>query len=420
MDFKNSRRGAAGVSIVWMVSVIVLFFVALGVAFVASGESADKDALIAAANNEVVAKEAQREAAENKYIAVSEVLGYNSSADSIVVLSDAAAAMEGLANIKSSLPDMDDGTVKTVEDVLPRAIQAYNNVLEKTRTLEAEVARLKSEVSARESELASMSSTKDGEIEGLRTDLADQQQAADDRIASLESERDDLRSQVKDKDKKVKDEQGKYEDLERAAREAAQLAVARNNEMGKKLAFLKEPEAADGEILAVSTDGTLGWINLGNKNRLARGTKFRVVRGTAGSTAVKAWAEVLHVKEDMAQVKFYDVKDTFAPATAGDVVYNPVYDPKSERFAILLGRFSGTWNEGELTSLLTELNITVQTTLDKTTDYVIVGGEIYTDEDGEPLEDPLQASELPAYKDAVAQGVQVVTLKDIRAYFGPR
>jgi shikimate dehydrogenase len=71
-----------------------------------------------------------------------------------------------------------------------------------------------------------------------------------------------------------------------------------------------------------------------------------------------------------------------------DIVYNPVYDPKSERYAILLGRFSGTWNKGELSALLAELNITVQDHLDKTTDYVIVGGELYADEDGEPLEEP--------------------------------
>ncbi len=421
MDFKNPRLGAAGVSIVWMVSVIVLFFVALGVAFVASDEAAQNREALVQADQAVIDAKAEAKRDRDKFVALSEVIGFDTGGGGGgPVLTDVKLVEAGLAGLKSSFPDMDDGTVKTIEDAFPKVIEAYNNVLTKNRTLVADAARLQSEVSSRDSQLSSMASTKDSEIEDLRSQLTDQKQSSDDRIAVLENERNDLSGQVKDKDQKVKAEQGKYEDLERRAREAKQRAEARMNEQGKALAFLKEPEAADGEILAVSTDGTLGWINLGNKNRLARGTKFRVVRGTPGSKHEKARAEVLHVQDDMAQVMFYEIKDAFAPPTAGDVIYNPIYDPKSERFAMLLGRFSGTWNKGELSALLAELNITVQDNLDKTTDYVIVGGELYTDEDGEPLEEPLQASELPAYKDAVASGVQVVTLKDIREYFGPR
>ena len=418
MDFKNPRRGAAGVSIVWMVSVIVFLLVALGVAFVSADESAKKDEIIASARAEKVAAEAAAETERKRYIALSELVGFSEAG--LVAQTDAKQVEEALSNLKSSFPDMDDGTVDTVEAAMPKAIEAYNNALTKNRNLAAEVARLQGEVSSRDSQISNLNQTKDSEIDDLRTQLADQKQGSDDRIANLENERENLRNQVKDKDKALKSEQGKLEDLEKEAREAKSRAESRMAEMGSKLAFLREPELADGAVLAVSTDATLGWIDLGNQNRLARGTKFRVVSGTPGSTDVKAWAEVLHVKEDMAQVQFFEIRDQFDPPTTGDVVYNPVYDPKSERYAILLGRFSGTWNKGELSALLTELNITVQDGLDKTTDYVIVGGELYTDEEGEPLEEPLQASELPEYKDAVALGVQVVTLKDIRAYFSPR
>lgn len=418
MDFKNPRRGAAGVSIVWMVAVIVLLLVALGVAFVSADESAKKDDVIATAEAEEKAAKDARDAEIKKYVALSELVGFGG--DGVVAQTDAKQVEEALSNLKASFPDMDDGTVSTIEAAMPKAIEAYNNLITKSRNLEAEVARLQGEVSSRDSQISNLNQTKDAEIEDLRTQIADQKQGADDRIANLENERLNLRNQVKDKDQALKTEQGKLEDLEKEAREAKARAETRMAEQGAKLAFLREPEAADGEILAVSTDATLGWIDLGNENRLARGTKFRVVSGTPGSTTLKARAEVLHVKEDMAQVQFFDIADQFNPPTTGDVIYNPVYDPRSERFAILLGRFSGTWNKGELTALLTELNITVQDHLDKTTDYVIVGGEIYNDEEGEPLDEPLQASDLPEYKDAVALGVQVVTLKDIRAYFGPR
>ena len=418
MDFKNPRRGAAGVSIVWMVCVIVLFFVAIGIAFVASGDQARALEGKRAAEEGASQALERAEASDQAYTDLSKVVGWGG--DGLLPHTDMKLVETGLSNFKSSFPDMDDGTIGSIEKALSKAIEAYNNQLTKIRNLEAELGRLQGEIASRDAQLSSVSSSKDSEIDDLRSQLTDQKQSSDDRIANLENERENLRNQVKDKDRAVKTEQGKLEDLERRAREAQSRAESRMAEAWKKLAFTREPEAPDGEILAVSADGKLGWINLGNRNRLARGTKFRVVSAAPGAENVKARAEVLHIEDDMAQVLFFEVADEFAPPVTGDIVFNPVYDPRAERFAILLGRFSGTWNEGELTTLLTELNITVQDTLDKTTDYVIVGGEMYADEEGEPLEDPLQASELPEYKDAVALGVQVVTLKDIRDYFGPR
>lgn len=61
--------------------------------------------------------------------------------------------------------------------------------------------------------------------------------------------------------------------------------------------------------------------------------------------------------------------------------------------------------------------ITVQAGLSHDTDYLIVGAELYVDENGEPLENPLPPSDLPVYKDAEAQGTQIVSIKDLRNYF---
>ena len=82
----------------------------------------------------------------------------------------------------------------------------------------------------------------------------------------------------------------------------------------------------------------------------------------------------------------------------------------------LVGRFSMP-SENEVRGLLANLGITVQTKLDNTTDYLIVGGEMYVDQDGNALETPMQPSETAVYKDAEAKGVAITPLKDLRAYF---
>ena len=83
----------------------------------------------------------------------------------------------------------------------------------------------------------------------------------------------------------------------------------------------------------------------------------------------------------------------------------------------MIGRFSGTYNESEITALLEDIGITIQAELDRTTNYLIVGGPLFVDEEGEPVDDPIQPSELPRYKDAAALGVRVISINDFRQYF---
>ena len=66
---------------------------------------------------------------------------------------------------------------------------------------------------------------------------------------------------------------------------------------------------------------------------------------------------------------------------------------------------------------LNDMGVTVQDKLDARTDYLIVGSEVYVDEDGEPYEEPRQPSDMAVYKEAEAKGVGIVPLKDIREYF---
>ena len=67
--------------------------------------------------------------------------------------------------------------------------------------------------------------------------------------------------------------------------------------------------------------------------------------------------------------------------------------------------------------LLAGMGIEVQDELDFSTDYLIVGSDLFVDEEGTPLDDPLSPTDLPVYKDAQANGVQIVPLTKLRSYF---
>jgi hypothetical protein len=413
---KRSQRGAARISAVWMIAVIVAFFVSMAVAFVAFDESGTLQADLDETKTKLAEAQASLDTELDAIRAISEIAGfYDDSTAS--ARSEPAAMSEGLSSLKDAYPDMDP-SIDTLQAALPVVIASFNGKQARIRDLESNVTQAQADAAAKDQTIRDITSSKDRELAALQSQLSDAEQAWADEKSGLERQVASVRSELTTKDSDYRGIQNDLDDLGRQMAEAESQMRARFNEMSRKLQFEREPEAPDGEVLAVSPDLALGWINLGAHNRLARGTRFRVVSGTPGDTRIKAWAEVQRVEARMAEVRFVNQSDPFDPPVEGDIVFNPLYDPYGQRNAVLAGRFSGTFNEKELRALMSQIGIHVQPTIDLTTDYLIVGQEIYTDpETLEPLEEPLQPSDLAEYKDAVAQGLAIVPIKDVRTYF---
>ncbi|NUP97477.1 MAG: hypothetical protein HUU28_15065 [Planctomycetaceae bacterium] len=411
----RSRRGATRVSVTWLILFLVMTIVAAVMAWLgyddaeryrvmAENARKDKDAMVQRESESVEAR-----------IRISELVGW-SPAEAAAANTDLAQAKIAFDDWKRDFPDM-GADIKTIEAALPKAKAAYVAQQRSIATLNDTVRTLQGEKDSVERGLRDALRQKDTELSSLQRQIADEQNTAsqrqtelESRVASLNAQRNELDAQLREARNQIEANNRKFED-ERVA------AQTRLKSLSSALKFQKEPEAADGAVLSVSKDLALGWIDIGSNQRLARGTRFRVVSGKVGSTKLKGWAEVTEVKANMAEVTFSGIVDRFDPIVQGDIVYNPVYDPKSERTAVLCGRFSGQFNETELKVLLANMGITVQPGLANDTDYLIVGSELYVDEEGQTLENPLPPNELPVYKDAEAQGTQIVSIKDLRAYF---
>ena len=412
-----SRRGAARVNVIWMVVVVVAFFAALGLLFASSSEATDwKERYEAQVAANAVTQD-KFDVEFQKVREISEVMGYYDRSVA-AARSDLTSMQEGLDQFKSSFPPQMGADVTTFEDALGRAIPAHRQLAIKITGLEQRITELEAEVVSKNAAMTQLTSSKDSQINDLRGQLADLQTAANTRQNDLEQQVAAVRSTLGDTESDLTRVRGEMDDAARAARDREAEYEARTKELGRKMeVFLREPEKPDGKILAVSKDLNIGWIDLGKKSRLFSGMGFTIVSGTAGTSYVKAWGEVVDVKDDMAEIRIMNQRDPFDPPSAGDLIYNPLYDPRGGRNAVLIGRFSGTYNAGELKALLSEININIQPKLDKTTDFLIVGSEMYTDDDGEPLDEPMQPSDTPVYKEAEAMGVQIVPVKIVRDFF---
>jgi len=411
----RSIRGAAKVSIIWTIVGVVAFLLALVMFFLTNQELSVETLRAKKLDSDNKELQAKREEDLKQIQELSQRVGFY--VEDQTPRSDVAALDQGFKSLREAFPDLDP-SVKSLGKALPIVIQAHKAVEAKLKDQETQLASLRAENEAKAKTLQDLTDAKDKEIADLRRQLADTEQAKTDQQALLERQVAEQTENFKDRDAKLIAARKAADDVARKEAQKEESLRTRLAEQERKLnPFVKEPEAPDGKVLEVSQDLNLGWIDLGSKNRLAMGTRFRVVSGQHGDRRVKGWAEVTKIKSDMAEVTFTERTDPFDPPAPGDLIFNPLFDPTGERHAVLLGRFSGALSEKDLRALLAGMNIQVQKTVDKNTDLLIIGSEMYVDENGQPLQQPVQPTDLPTYRDAVAQGVQVVQLNELRRYF---
>ena len=99
----------------------------------------------------------------------------------------------------------------------------------------------------------------------------------------------------------------------------------------------------------------------------------------------------------MAEVAFVERNDPFDPPAPGDLVYNPLFDPTGVRHALLIGRFSGAMSERRPQGAARgDEHQGPEDASTRTRTSSIVGGEMYVDENGQVLPEPMQPTDLPA------------------------
>ena len=251
-------------------------------------------------------------------------------------------------------------------------------------------------------------------------ELADQKSAAESRESELNDRLSTAQDQVSERDQEVRNLRVVSANEKRQLEDQVKLQDARILDLTQKTRFVRGDHAndPDGKIIEVSDRLNMGWIDIGSRQRLTTGMRFRVESGNPRERGkLIAYADVVRVEEGRAEVVFSGKPDPLAQIAKGDVVVNRLYDPKGTRNAILVGRFSGRYNEKDLRSLLERIGINVQNELSHTTNFCIVGAQLFSDpETNEPLEDPVDPTDLPDYRDAVAQNVIIVSLADIEEF----
>lgn len=413
------NAGAARVGALWLVIVGVLFLGAATFGFMAQSETTkEHEARVAA---ETAAKEAadQTATAQKARRDTAALLGWYDRNNASEADTNLEVAKKALEDLKGTFTDLGAGDTD-FELAMQKIVAAFNDRAQKIAELETRIQTLQSEIQTANESTTNVEKQKDEVINGLRQQVADEQKNAQQRETELESRLEAMRTQLGERDSELRQVREEAQLASRAFGEKERVLMARNSELSEKTKFATSPFAnePDGKVLEVSDRLQLGWVDRGANQRMSRGMRFRIESGKPNNRRFKAWGEVTRVEQNRSEIAFSDLADRFDPVVPGDVIINPLYDPVGGRNAVLIGRFSGAYNEKELAALLDRMGVHVQPAIDITTHFLIVGSEIWNDpETNEPLEEPIQPSDLPAYKMAEAQSIQIVPLQDIREFF---
>jgi len=414
---QSAQRGAARVSAVWLIVLLVLLGVSSAFIYIANQGTTRAEESLAKVTAERNEAQSLIDVEVNKTVEISKLLGFRDLADPLST-SNATAFQDALTALKQVFPDI--ASAKSFEEVVQPVATAYRTVQQKLANAEGEAKGLQGQIQAKDAAARQTEADLQKKIRDLETAKADLEQNTSEQIADLERRLAEVTNKYTQASDALTDEKARYAELERSAERSSLAATTRMLTINSQLDKLRyQSEQPDGEVLTISTELGLGWINRGTKDRVVEGMAFEVRTGNPNPSAklTKADAEVIKAEAERSLVRFTGQRDGVDPPVQGDLLYNSLYQPGAERYAVLAGAFTGDYNEAELKMLLAEIGIQVQEHLDNSTNYLIAGNPMYVDENGEPVSEPIQPSDLAVYKDAQSKGCAIIPYSDLRKFF---
>jgi len=154
--------------------------------------------------------------------------------------------------------------------------------------------------------------------------------------------------------------------------EVSALQNRLKNELIRKDIDIKE-DTADGEVVATSPTTETIWIDLGRRDKVAAGQKFRVWRvGKGGVREYTASIKVIAVEEKMSQARILETLNPRLPVAKGMSISNPFYS-KTERTPVYVYGDLRVYTNDVAKRRLENAGCTVSPRLDDTVKIIILG-----------------------------------------------
>ncbi|MDP7063128.1 MAG: hypothetical protein QF489_09395 [Planctomycetota bacterium] len=405
----QSNRGAAQVSLMWVIAFAVIMLMSLGFAFLQNSERAKlQGRLDTAVANEQIAKDGLSELKQLRSTEFLSIGWTDETGNAVSMEAMASARQEYISRL-----GLDGGNITTMADLAAPVFAKFDDLVGQRDALQTEVNQLRNDLDARNAASATAMNEKDTTITGLRRDMEDQANTKDSQIVDIERTRDALREQLREREQEITTLNALIDQQARDA--ASQLAtlLQRNDILSSRLNNVaRRADTADGTVLAVSDELGRAWIDRGSKDRVTVGMTFEV--RNANTNAVKGQLRITSVEETRAQATLLSQVDQYDPVRADDIILNAVYDPSRTPVAALLGNGYGKYNANDMRSMLREAGVEVREGVSSETDFLLLGTPFFDEETG----DMIRWDSNDEHKAATSLSVSVIPMRDWSQWLG--
>lgn len=369
-----SRSQAGAALAIPFVVVVILMIAAFGMWWVANQDIARFQQIAEEESAKADEIEADWETTLESYQELSNLVGFR-DAGVVGSKSSAGALQAAIDSVKGQLGPVlgqEDVTLESALDALQSAYQSSQTALAKAQ---ADYESANAARRAAESVANSIESNYKAQLSDFNQQLRDEQARADSQGRSDQQRVDDLLASEQTKDSRVRALERELEDLRAAAKRQQSTADATIRSLAQRQQAV-QPESPDGQLLSVSQDGSMVYLDIGGRDGLRRGTRFEVLRqGKGGELTPMGSVEVREVESDMALAGVLHEVDPFDPLLPGDVVRNPHFNRGEATRFYLLGDFPLTLSREFVSQRLEDLGASVDGALTVDTDVLVLGHE---------------------------------------------
>lgn len=405
---RPDRAQAGAASATWLIIIAVLWLMTMGLAYTLATEIDKHQQAREDSENARLAAVQKQEDALVAHQTLSDAVGYSDGSPG--AKSNETAIQTHVDSIKTALGPAMEGN-DTLGEAVTMLIAAYEDGKRAVTAAETALSTERGKRQSAESAANDVQSTFQTQVDGLSQQLTDAQDAADSQASSDQTRFDDLLASEDQKDQDLRQARADLDQIELDYKKYRSQSEGQLKALKDKKANFA-PEKPDGLVLSVSDSGTIGFIDVGGRDGLTRGTRFEILRrDKAGELQRRGFLEVREVDSDKAMIGLVGTPDPYDPVMLpGDAVRSPLFDKgRSKRF-FLLGQFPLTLSKEFVSQRLGDLGGEIDESIGVSTDVLVLGYKDMSDEFAKDL------TETDEFIEADKLGTRIVRLADLEEF----
>jgi len=406
----QSNRGAAQVSLMWVIALSVIALVAATFAFLQNGEFTKATGQLTAAQAQLEAEKQISQGLREERRDVSTTFGFRADGEFSNVAAVNAAREELMREFGI---DAANPNLRSFSDLVGPMITTHRQVVSERDSALAESSRLRNDLAAKEAATRTALDDKDKTLADVRREKVELEGSLQRQIVDIERQRDATRDEFANLQKQLAELRTVADQRERELRGEVAKYQQRNSILADSLnSVSRRASTPDGSVLSAAGDIGVVWLDRGHNQRVTPGMEFEVRNAT--TKAVKGRVRVQRTEENRSEAKILSQADKYDPIHTDDLIFNAVYDPNRTPVAALLGNGFGRYDADDLRAMLKAVGVEVRDGVTNETDMLLLGTPFFDEETGDML--PWENTD--EYKSANALSVEVIPMRDWTQWLG--